>query len=80
MFNNLIKPVQISKNWYHIESSRLIFVANQLIVFCMIGVLLKCFFQIVYTTSGINFLYQQRLHDNRRIKRFVLVAASYFTD
>ena len=35
---------------------------------------------MVYTTSDISFSYRQRLYITQRIKRFVLVAASCFTD
>ena len=69
-----------SKNSYHIETSRLTCVANQLTGFCMIRVFTGRSFRIVYTTSGINFLYQQRPYVNRRTKRFVLVAAPNFMD
>ena len=69
-----------SKNYYYIETSCLICAASQLAGFCMIRIFTDGSFRIVYTTSGINFSYRQRLYVNRRTKQFVLVAAHYFTD
>ena len=64
----LIKP--FSEKSYHIETSHLICVAIQFAGFCMIRIFTEKFFRVVYTTSDINFSYQQRLYVNKRIKWF----------
>ena len=48
--------------------------------FCMIRIFTEGSFRIVYTTSGINFSYRQRLYVIRRIKQFVQVPVPHFTD
>ena len=69
-----------SKYSYHIETTRLIFVANQFTGFSMIPVFTERSFRIVHTKRDIDFSYWQRLQINWRTKRFVLVTAPNFTD